>query len=92
MGTAQKDVPVGGESAGDRAELEARLEAKERELEELRARLAEWKERYDEVGERDASFTTISGNDVDPLYTPVDLGPDWDYADKLGFPGEYPFT
>ena len=92
MGTAQQDVPVGDDRSGDRAELEARLEAKERELEALRSELAEWKDRYDEIGERDASFTTISGNEVAPLYSPIDLDADWDYAEKLGFPGEFPFT
>ncbi len=88
MGTVEKDVPQGA----DRAELEERLEVKERELEALRARLAEWEADYQEVGERDASFTTISGDEVEPLYTPIDLGADWNYAEKLGFPGEFPFT
>ena len=26
------------------------------------------------------------------LYTPVDLGENFDYMTKLGFPGEYPYT
>ena len=26
------------------------------------------------------------------LYTPLDLGEGFDYVEKLGFPGEYPFT
>lgn len=26
------------------------------------------------------------------LYTPIDLGENFDYCEKLGFPGEYPFT
>lgn len=26
------------------------------------------------------------------LYTPLDLGADFDYVTKLGFPGEYPYT
>ena len=26
------------------------------------------------------------------LYTPIDLGEDFDYMTKLGFPGEYPYT
>ncbi|MBW1982069.1 MAG: methylmalonyl-CoA mutase family protein [Deltaproteobacteria bacterium] len=41
--------------------------------------------------ERKAVFTTISGMEVDRLYTPVDIA-DLDYQAKLGFPGEYPFT
>jgi len=35
--------------------------------------------------------TTLSGNDVDLMYTPEDLK-GWDYTSKLGFPGEYPYT
>jgi methylmalonyl-CoA mutase N-terminal domain/subunit len=36
-------------------------------------------------------FTTVSGRPVNPLYTPADL-PDFDYAQELGNPGEWPFT
>lgn len=38
-----------------------------------------------------ASFTTISGVPIDPLYDEQSLG-DWSYSSKLGNPGEYPFT
>ena len=41
--------------------------------------------------EREPSFQTTSGIEVERLYTPVDMGP-IDYCDDLGFPGEYPFT
>ncbi len=54
--------------------------------------MAEWERAYEGVGERDVRFSTISGTPVNPLYTPADLGVDWDYLAKLGFPGEYPFT
>jgi methylmalonyl-CoA mutase N-terminal domain/subunit len=37
------------------------------------------------------TFTTVSGKEIEPLYTPVDIN-DFDYMDKLGFPGQYPFT
>jgi methylmalonyl-CoA mutase N-terminal domain/subunit len=37
------------------------------------------------------TFNTISGNKVEILYTPDDLG-DFDYERDLGFPGEFPFT
>ena len=40
--------------------------------------------------ERKAEFRTISGIPLPRLLAPVD--PDPDYLDKLGFPGEYPFT
>ncbi len=41
--------------------------------------------------ERPVRFETLSGIPVQPLYGPEDLK-DWAYADKLGHPGEYPFT
>jgi methylmalonyl-CoA mutase N-terminal domain/subunit len=40
--------------------------------------------------ERDALFSTISGLQVEPLYTPDDV--DVDYARDLGAPGEPPYT
>jgi len=40
------------------------------------------------AGERDASFTTLSGDPIAPLYTAADLPP----AESIGLPGEYPFT
>jgi methylmalonyl-CoA mutase, N-terminal domain len=47
-----------------------------------------YRERYSAQPERDALFTTISGEPVEPLYTADDL-PD---ADQIGLPGEFPFT
>ena len=42
-------------------------------------------------GERKARFESSSGADVAPLYGPEDLA-DWNYHEKLGYPGEPPFT
>src|SRR3954454_8103748 len=47
-----------------------------------------YRERYCKTPERDALFTTISGEPVEALYTAEDL-PD---ESEIGFPGEYPFT
>jgi methylmalonyl-CoA mutase, N-terminal domain len=47
-----------------------------------------YRERYSRLPERDALFTTLSGEPVAPLYTEADL-PD---ADEIGLPGEFPFT
>ncbi|HTE64123.1 MAG TPA: methylmalonyl-CoA mutase family protein, partial [Solirubrobacteraceae bacterium] len=47
-----------------------------------------YRERYAPVPERRASFTTLSGEPVRPLYTEADL-PE---AERIGLPGEYPFT
>jgi methylmalonyl-CoA mutase N-terminal domain/subunit len=46
------------------------------------------RERYARTPERDALFTTLSGEPVEPLYTAADL-PD---PERIGFPGEFPFT
>lgn len=42
--------------------------------------------------ERKEKFMTDDGFEIKRVYTPADLGEDWDYMEKLGFPGEYPFT
>jgi methylmalonyl-CoA mutase, N-terminal domain len=53
--------------------------------------LERWeRETFGRTPERDAPFSTISGEPVKPLYTERDLPPDPDAA--IGFPGEYPFT
>jgi methylmalonyl-CoA mutase, N-terminal domain len=47
-----------------------------------------YRERFQRTPERDALFTTLSGEPVAPLYTSEDVGP----TERIGFPGEYPFT
>src|SRR5690242_2556511 len=60
-----------------------------RELERLRAEVAEWRRRY-ETGElRDIAFTN-SAREVDPLYTALEVPSDTSV--ELGVPGEYPYT
>lgn len=41
-------------------------------------------------GERSEAFKTMSGVEIDPLYTPEDLKNN--YNDEIGYPGEYPYT
>jgi methylmalonyl-CoA mutase N-terminal domain/subunit len=41
--------------------------------------------------ERNAGFTTISGQPIERLYTPLDIA-DTDPVNDIGFPGQYPFT
>ncbi len=72
-------------------DLSAVLARKEAELHELRARLAAWEADYASQGVRDAPFTSVSGHEVRPLYTPLDQS-DEGYAASLGLPGEFPFT
>jgi methylmalonyl-CoA mutase N-terminal domain/subunit len=53
--------------------------------------LERWRrERYDSSAERDALFTTMSGEPIAPLYTAQDLPADPDAS--IGLPGDYPFT
>ncbi len=40
---------------------------------------------------READFTTVSGREVQPLYTEQDLAPQ-DLGESLGRPGEFPYT
>jgi methylmalonyl-CoA mutase, N-terminal domain len=54
-------------------------------------RKEDWRQVYRTAGERDTDFETISGEPIEPLYTPEDIA-DADYARDLGYPGEYPFT
>ncbi len=75
------------------AELRDRLSEKEDELRTLRAELAEWEESWGRTPKRDDNlFTSISGREVKPLYSPGDLQDGPGYLDALGFPGEFPFT
>ena len=53
----------------------------------LQGTYAKARERFDER----QRFESSSGAEVAPLYGPEDLA-DWNYHEKLGYPGEYPFT
>ena len=48
------------------------------------------RETFARAAERDAPFSTISGEPIKPLYTDADMPADPDAA--IGFPGEYPYT
>ncbi|WP_435129170.1 acyl-CoA mutase large subunit family protein [Actinacidiphila sp. bgisy144] len=50
-----------------------------------------WQARYDSARTRDADFTTLSGDPVQPVYGPLP-GADVPGFDRIGWPGEYPFT
>jgi len=69
-------------------------------LEELKLKMQEAFKNWDEktyqktirkFPEQKKEFTTASFNPVKPLYTPIDTDTK-NYSEKLGFPGEYPFT
>ncbi len=67
-----------------------------KKLNELRKAQAEWEKKtlaptLQRAPERQSKFITTSSDEVDRLYTPLDL-PDFDYLNDLGLPGEYPYT
>ncbi len=56
----------------------------------------DWEERtlkpsLERLPERDIPFTTVSGKEIERLYTHEDLH-GWDPESELGFPGEFPYT
>src|SRR5512133_374034 len=50
--------------------------------------LERWAERYAATRERPTSFTTLSGEPIQPLYTEADVPA----PEAIGLPGEFPFT
>ncbi|MBW8803641.1 MAG: methylmalonyl-CoA mutase [Catenulisporales bacterium] len=59
--------------------------------EQISAGRARWQARYDAARKRDADFTTISGDEVEPAYGPPE-GADVPGFERIGWPGEYPYT
>jgi methylmalonyl-CoA mutase, N-terminal domain len=50
---------------------------------------ARWRARYDAARKSERDSTTLSGDEVEPVYGPT--GPD-DRMERIGWPGEYPYT
>jgi methylmalonyl-CoA mutase N-terminal domain/subunit len=75
-------------------ELAAENERLKGDVEKLRRERASWIGKYGATPARDeVTFDSLSGRELAPIYTPLDTDVyDPSYADKLGFPGEYPFT
>jgi methylmalonyl-CoA mutase N-terminal domain/subunit len=59
--------------------------------EEIAAGRERWQRAYDAAAKRDVDFTTISGNEVEPVYGPPD-GAVVPGFERIGWPGEYPYT
>lgn len=58
-----------------------------------RESLNRWKQKVSETKEREYDYDTVSGLENDLLYLPDESDENLDqYMQKLGFPGEYPFT
>ncbi len=66
-------------------------------MDNLNARLINWNKTAEKTRQRKSKprFFTVSGVDIDELYTPASInteGNDDYYFDKIGLPGEYPYT
>jgi methylmalonyl-CoA mutase N-terminal domain/subunit len=66
------------------------VDPRERELEQLRAEVAAWREQVNRLPARnEVDFTSVSGRIVEPVYTTLDL-PD-QRVGATGLPGTYPY-
>ncbi|MFR9725455.1 methylmalonyl-CoA mutase [Streptomyces sp. MS19] len=50
-----------------------------------------WQARFDAARTRDADFTTLSGDPVEPVYGPRP-GDSYEGFERIGWPGEFPYT
>lgn len=67
----------------------------EETLKEIEKKTMEWesttlKKVIEKVPESKRTFSTISGIPIKRIYTPADIA-NMDYAEDMGFPGEYPY-
>jgi len=58
---------------------------------EIEAGRQRWQQRFAAAAKRDADFTSLSGSEVEPVYGPAP-GSAYDGFERIGWPGEYPFT
>ena len=61
-----------------------------RQLELFNEAKKKWNKEVQTSVKRDYNFDTLSGESLEPLYYPVK--PSDDYLEKLGFPGQFPYT
>ncbi|MGW4892163.1 acyl-CoA mutase large subunit family protein [Kitasatospora sp. NPDC004240] len=61
------------------------------DAEEIESGRQRWQQRYDSARKRDADFTTLSGDEVEPVYGPP-AGQAYEGFERIGWPGEYPYT
>jgi methylmalonyl-CoA mutase N-terminal domain/subunit len=77
--------------ADRRSQARERLSEQEVELERLRAEVAAWRARAAAMPIRtEADLTSVSGREIEPVYTALDLPPD--IISATGLPGNFPYT
>ncbi|MFH0931076.1 MAG: methylmalonyl-CoA mutase family protein, partial [Candidatus Zixiibacteriota bacterium] len=61
------------------------------ELKKIEEEKRIWEELYKSCKAPNKKFITVSGEEVEPLYTPLDIK-EIDFEKDISFPGEYPYT
>ncbi|MDP2959911.1 MAG: methylmalonyl-CoA mutase family protein, partial [candidate division Zixibacteria bacterium] len=61
------------------------------ELKKIEEEKRIWEELYKSCKAPNKKFITVSGEEVEPLYTPLDIEK-VDFSKDISFPGEYPYT
>ena len=79
------------EGDGDVRQAQDAPQGREPQDEPVSAGRDRWRARFEAARMRDADFTTISGVEVEPVYGPDD-GAVVPGFERIGWPGEYPFT
>ncbi|MCY4400386.1 MAG: methylmalonyl-CoA mutase family protein [Gemmatimonadetes bacterium] len=74
----------------DRETLIAEIERRQKEIQRLDAELAAWEATCEGTPKRLPFFSSVSGSEIKPLYTPSDVS--GSYVEELGVPGGFPFT
>lgn len=71
------------------------LSFNEKIFKDIKKEHEKWRKRYDEAittsAKKAEEFTSISGLEINAIYSPSDLK-NQDFLRDIGFPGEYPFT
>ena len=60
-------------------------------LDEINDEKEKWEEKFHKNRQRNVEFITVSSEEINPLYTPLDIK-NSKFEEKIGFPGEYPYT
>ena len=82
------DAPDDGRDAPD-SEGETGSEG-ETASDRLAAETAAWEAAWEAAPKRQESADSVSGNEIEPLYTPAHVS--GSYVERLGMPGAFPFT
>lgn len=64
---------------------------KEEQLDKVRKGKKAWEDSCSKLKQRPVKFISVSSEEVEPLYTPLDTA-HHDFEKKINFPGTYPYT